>query len=509
MKPLSGLDATFLYLETPETPMHVGSLHLYRLPEGFAGDYFAAACRHVASRLHLAAIFRRRLATLPLQVASPMWVETDDVDLEWHMQRLRLPRPGTQAQLEAAVARLHAVPLERDRPLWRFYIIEGLSSGDVAWYSKIHHAALDGAAGVALAAALLDPTPKAPPARAPHAARRERAPGLKALFGAAFSNTASQYVKLVRSLPDVGRLLAGIASPAGASMRGAARSLVAFAPRTPLNVPITAERSFATASIPLDEVKRVAARHEAKVNDVVLAMASGALRRYLAHHGGIPTRPMIAAVPVSLRASGDTEYTTQATMTLASLATNLSDPVARLAAIRASAGAAKALTAGARSVIPTDFPSLFTPWLLSAAARLYGGVQRVEPFPPLANVVISNVPGPQSPLYLAGARMLTYWPASIVEHGLGLNITVQSYCGSLDFGVMAASKAVPDARLVARALLEAHAELLALEASSGTATAERKARAAKRPREPTKPRKRAAQPAIARSPARRGGGLGK
>jgi WS/DGAT/MGAT family acyltransferase len=490
MKPLSGLDASFLYLETPETPMHVGSLHLYRPPEKPVRDYFAAARRHVASRLHLAAIFHRRLATLPLQVASPMWVEADAIDLDWHMQRVRLPRPGTQAQLEAAVAKLHAEPLDRERPLWRFYVIEGLDSGDLAWYSKVHHAALDGAAGVALAAALLDVEPETRPRAAQRtrsaAATRVRsaskAPGVRELFGAAFSNTAAQYVKLARSLPDVGRLLAGIVSPAaGAGLRGAAKSMLAFGPRTPINVPITAERGFATASIPLHEVKRIAALHEAKVNDVVLALASGALRRYLAHHGGVPKRPLVAAVPVSLRAAGNTEYTTQATMTLASLATHIADPVKRLAAIRASSGAAKAVTAGMRSVIPTDFPSLFAPWLLAGAARLYGGAQRVESFPPLANVVISNVPGPQQPLYLAGARMLTYWPASIVEHGLGLNITVQSYCGSLDFGLVAAKKAVPDVGLIAAGLREAHAELLGLHAGTPAARRTRTSTTASRP----------------------------
>lgn len=501
MQPLSGLDASFLYLETPETPMHVGSLHLYRPPEKPVRDYFAAARRHVASRLHLAPIFHRRLATLPLQVASPMWIEADDIDLDWHMQRVRLPRPGTQAQLEAAVAKLHAEPLDRARPLWRFYVFEGLASGDIAWYSKVHHAALDGAAGVALAAALLDLEPDAKRRATPkRAGRTAAAPGLRDLFGAAFSNTAAQYVKLVRSLPDVGRLLAGIASPAaGAGLRGAAKSMLAFGPRTPINVPITAERGFATVSIPLDEVKRIAALHEAKVNDVVLALASGALRRYLAHHGGVPKRPLIAAVPVSLRAAGNTEYTTQATMTLASLATHIADPAARLAAIRSSAGAAKAVTAGMRSVIPTDFPSLFAPWLLAGAARLYGGVQRVESFPPLANVVISNVPGPQQPLYLAGARMLTYWPASIVEHGLGLNITVQSYCGSLDFGIVAAKKAVPDVGRIAAGLRDAHEELLKLHGQAGTRGAARKRTGAGRVPAPPSPRRAARRSARAAS----------
>jgi WS/DGAT/MGAT family acyltransferase len=482
VKPLSGLDATFLYLEAPETPMHVGSLHLYEPPPGRRSDFLARARRHIRSRLHLAPVFRRRLATLPLELASPMWIEDERVDLDYHVRRIVLPRPGTRAALEACVARLHGELLDRRRPLWMFYLIEGLASGHLAWYSKVHHAALDGAAGVQLANALLDATPEPRKVPAARAGRREETPGPGTLVGAAFRNTAAQYVKLLRHLPEVARVLGGMIGKSRGESPGHARldlrRNVAFGPRTPLNVAITAERTFATASIPLAEVKAIAMRHDAKVNDVVLALASGALRRYLAAHGGVPRRPLVAAMPVSLRDPADTEYSTRATMMLASLATHLADPIARLNAIRDSTGAAKALTAHARSVLPTDFPSLGAPWILAAIARVYAGAQRLDAFPPLANVVISNVPGPPTPLYLAGAKMLTYWPASIVEHGLGLNITVQSYCGSLDFGLIAARKAVPDIRRLVRGLHDAHKELRARSASPRSRTIARKKPAA-------------------------------
>lgn len=233
-------------------------------------------------------------------------------------------------------------------------------------------------------------------------------------------------------------------------------------PATPINVAITGKRAYATASIPLAEVKAIAKRHGAKLNDVVLALVSGALRRYLMHHGAVPRKPLVAAMPVSLRSEGDTEYTTRATMVLANLATHLADPLARLAAIHASAGKAKAITGAAKSVIPTDFISIGAPWLLGAAAWAYGYTQGLKAWTPLANVVVSNVPGPDQPLYLAGGKFLTYWPVSIVTHGLGLNVTVESYCGSLDFGILAAANAVPDVDRVARALVESHEELLAL-----------------------------------------------
>ena len=195
---------------------------------------------------------------------------------------------------------------------------------------------------------------------------------------------------------------------------------------------------------------------------VVLALVSGALRRYLASHGGLPRKPLVAAMPVSLRAQGDSVYSTRVTMVLANLATHLADPLARLQAIRTSAGHAKALTVAARSIIPMDSPSLGAPWVIAAIARAYGYAQGVRAFPPLANVIVSNVAGPPAPLYLAGARMLSWWPVSIVEHGLGLNVTVQSYAGSLDFGIVAAKDAVPDVRKLADALYDAHEELKSL-----------------------------------------------
>jgi diacylglycerol O-acyltransferase len=183
------------------------------------------------------------------------------------------------------------------------------------------------------------------------------------------------------------------------------------------------------------------------------------MRRYLIAHKALPEKPLVAAMPVSLRAEGDSIYSTRATMVLANLATHLADPRARLEAIRASAGKAKTLTLRAKSIIPMDFPSLGAPWVLGAIARAYGCAQGIKAFPPLANLVVSNVPGPQMPLYLAGARMKTWWPVSIVEHGLGLNITVQSYAGSLDFGLVAARDCVPDIAKLVHALYDSHHEL--------------------------------------------------
>ena len=474
MQALSGVDGAFLHLETPQTPMHVASLHLFDRQAGDPGDFHAAIKRQMQKRLHLAPVFTRKLATMPLQFANPVWVQDDKVDLGYHVQRITLPRPGTQAQLEDIAAELHSQLLDRSRPLWQLHVIDGLRTGQAAYYIKVHHAVLDGQAGVLLAQALFDTTPK------PRAIPRGKKPvaehpGMVELAGAALKHDAGRYLALVRHLPDIVKTLGGVfggrfggtpdAAPGRASRANQAKGRLgqnfAFGPKTPLNLPITGERGFAAVTIALETLKRLATAHDATLNDIVLARCSGALRRYLAQHGGIPKKPLIASMPISLRDAGNTAYTTQATLSLVNLNTQIADPVRRLRAIRDAAGAVKALAQRARGVIPTDFPSIGVPWLLQGLAALYGRSGLAGAMPPIANVVISNVPGPQVPLYAAGARMASYWPLSIVEHGLGLNITVMSYAGAMGFGFTTARCAVPDAHLLSTALLEALEELVA------------------------------------------------
>jgi diacylglycerol O-acyltransferase / wax synthase len=402
----------------------------------------------------LSPVFTRQLARMPLDFANPVWVRADRVELDRHIHRIRLPRPGTQRQLEAVVARLHSKCMPRDRPLWAFHVIEGLQTGQLGFYTKIHHATLDGASGVALAHALLDITAR--PRRIEKTPSRSgEHPSLADLVGLAVRSSGSEGVNLVRRLPQLARAVARLVAGGAA---GFGRNL-AFGPRTAFNGQIEPARVFATASLPLDRVKRVAVTHAATINEVVLTVIGGALRRYLAVHGGVPKKALIAAVPVSLREAGNTEATTLATMTLASLATEFADPAERLVEVRKASAAAKAVTQRLKGTLPTDFPSLGLPWLLTAAASLYGRLGVADRIPPIANLVVSNVPGPTVPLYLAGARLLTYWPVSIVEHGVGLNITLQSYAGSLDFGLVAARSAVPDLHRVARSLLESFDEL--------------------------------------------------
>lgn len=462
MKPLSGLDGAFLNLETPATPMHVGSLHLFEPVKGRRRSFHEDVRALMASRMHLAPIFSRRLAPMPFSFANPVWVEDGEVDLDFHVQRVQVPPPGGQAELEACVAGLHEELMDRSRPLWMLYVLEGLADGQDAYYVKIHHAVLDGAAGAALASTLFDaaPAPGAAKEDGRKPARASERPGTLELAAAAFRHDAAQWVKLARYLPTVVSTLAGMVRRSGErSGKPRPRQPVGFGPRTPLNVTLTPERTFAAASVPLAEAKAIAAAHAATVNDVVLALCAATLRRYLSRSHQIPRRPLVASMPISLREPGNKEYRTQATLSLVSLPAHLGDPIARLHAARDAAGATKSLAKKAKGVIPTDFPSIGVPWIVGTLASLYDRSGVADVIPPIANVVISNVPGPKEPLYAAGARMTAYWPLSIVEHGVGLNVTVMSYAGTLGFGFTAARCAVPDARQLAADLLEAHNEL--------------------------------------------------
>lgn len=471
MRTMSGLDGAFLHIETDETPMHVGALYLLERPADLKGSYFDAVKRLLAPKLARSSFFRARLAEMPLQFANPIWLEDETPNMRYHLRQVLLPKPGNMQQLQEKVGELHSTLLDRNHPLWEVTVIDGLDSGHVGLYFKVHHAALDGASGIALAKTLFDASADANTDSADNIDKDKPQPqhGMLDLVGAALKQTAGQYMKLARSLPDVAAVVGNmfkVAEQKAGTGKGKMRQNFAFGPKTSLNVPITGDRSFAAVSLPLANIKKIASQHGVKLNDVVLAICSGALRRYLMQHHKLPRKSLIATVPVSLREAGNTSTTTQATLTLVNLATHIGDPLQRLNAIQAAAGAAKSLTKQAKSVIPTDFPSLGIPWLLGGVASLYGASRISKVIPPIANVAISNVPGPQQPLYVAGAKICAYWPLSIVEHGLGLNITVISYCDSLDFGLTAAKIAVPDVYLLAQMLNQSYEELLQVQAAT-------------------------------------------
>jgi diacylglycerol O-acyltransferase len=465
MKHLSALDALFLQLETPETPMHVGSLMMLGA-FGARKDPYKVIRAHIEKRLHLAPVFSRVVRFMPLDLASPLWIDAPRMDLDYHIRHLTLPKPGTQAQLENAVAKLHEGALDRDRPFWQFTVIDGLKSGEVGFYAKIHHAALDGQGGIAVAQALLDTQKKPRATPAPQAAAARLPPSASRMLASALRNTVAQYGRILKAVPGVAKA-AGRAGAVTLSSGDLKKRGIALAPRNRLNSAICGERLFVAMQIPLAEVKAIARAFDGKLNDAVLAICAGALRKLFAGESGALARAMVGAVPLSLRAPGDTTQENQVSMMLVSLATHIADPVKRMEAIRSAATRAKMLAGSVKGAIPTDLPSLGIPWLMAAITPLYRKAVAAPRIPVIANVVISNVPGPQATLYLAGAELKAYYPGSIVTHGLALNVTIVSYDGSLDFGLVACKRTVPDLRSFAKHLTSAHKELLKAARKTG------------------------------------------
>ncbi|HSY28625.1 MAG TPA: wax ester/triacylglycerol synthase family O-acyltransferase, partial [Burkholderiaceae bacterium] len=369
MKQLSGLDASFLHLETPEMPMHVGGLNLFDLPPGHRGDFYDEVKAHILSRMHLAGIFTKKLALMPFDLSNPVWVDDDDVDIDYHIRRITLPKPGTMAQLETYVGRLHSSLLDRSRPLWEFYVFDGLQSGQAAFYSKIHHAALDGKGGEALAQAMLDvtPVPRAVKKAEAHA-KGSYLPSVTDMVGAAFRNNLAQYWKMIKFLPATVKAIGAVVVPA----KGAdGKRHIGFpnnfklGPKTPLNVAITNQRAFATLKVSLAEAREVAKAFDGSLNDAVMGICSGALRSYLQSKHALPKKTLVVALPVSLREEGNTELNNQVSMMLVNLATDIADPKKRMREFVQSSNAMKVTLKNVKSVIPTDFPGLGAPWLMS------------------------------------------------------------------------------------------------------------------------------------------------
>jgi diacylglycerol O-acyltransferase / wax synthase len=468
MKHLSGIDSMFLHIESPEMPMHVGSLNVLDLPEGYQGDFYEDAKKYIGERMHLADVFTRKLALMPFDISNPVWVEDEDIDLDYHMRHVTLPKPGSNRQLQQYVARLHSTLLDRSRPLWEFFIIDGLKSGQVALYTKAHHAGVDGQASVAVAKAIFDFEPTGRVVKPPRlrARRNQYQLGIAELAGAALRNTLMQTFALAKLAPTILRSARDVLVPGkdenGKRDWSLPKDLKLFGPRTPLNVAITNQRTFAGRTIPLAESKAIARAFSVTLNDVVMATTAGALRRYLDEYNELPAKSLTAAVPVSLRVAGDDTANNQASMMIMTLATDVADPVERLRAINASSMAGKARMGRMKAAIPTDFPMLGAPWLVSGLASLFGRTRIANVLPPIANVLISNVPGSPVPMYFAGARIASFYPVSIPSHGLALNVTVQSYAGRLDYGLIACRRAVPDVADLADFLLSEHQTLLAL-----------------------------------------------
>jgi WS/DGAT/MGAT family acyltransferase len=482
MKPVKAIDAAFLQLETSATPMHVGALFVLDpgTPQA-ARTFFGRFKAQVGKCLGLSEVFTRRIVTLPLDVANPMWI-TSAPDLDYHVRRTVLPEPGSQHQLEECVADLHAPLMDRDRPLWELHVIEGLAGGRVALYIKTHHAGLDGASAQVFLRSFVDAESRPRRRRAAPVPEPEHATARDLLQAGALHQLAElrklpgAAVELARSLPGgLGTAVQTVRDTLAAVTRDGLPS----APRTPLNVAISGERSFASVEFPLERMKAVARAHDATINDVILAATAGALRRWLVLHDALPAEPLKTAVPFSTRESGNTDHSIQVSFMNIDLHTDVADAHERLRAIHASSVESKVAAQKIKAMMPEDLPSVGLPWLLGALARVVGLPEVIGRLPLPTNVIISNVAGPPMPLYVAGARALTYSPVSIPYHGCALNVTVYSYDGKLFFGLTGARSALPDLRDLAEGL-KVELDLLAAAPRRRRARKPRKAPARKR-----------------------------
>src|SRR5450631_2428644 len=431
--------------------------------------------RFIESRLPLVPVFRRRLVTVPLGLDHPYWIDDQDFDIEFHIRELALPAPGSDRQLSEQVARLHARPLDRSRPLWELYLITGLLGGHAAIYSKIHHAAIDGVSGGDLLTAVLDVFPHGRPMPEAEAFEGERPPDPTWLLGRSAFALARQPLQAVRVVADLARSIPGLANAIGPSLaqRLPGRDTEDLlpptpglhAPATPFNAELSAHRRWAFIDLPLAEVKSLRAGSDRTVNDVVMALCAGALRRWLQLHQALPSAPLIAAVPVSVRGTEQRGATgNKVSMMLAPLPTNLFDPRERLETMHQAMRAAKEQHGAIPASLLADVTQFAMPalanqaWRLSARLRL---MERVNPW----NLFISNIPGPNVPLYYASAKVLAYYPVSALLDGQGLNITVMSYCGNLYFGLVSCRQLVPDLDVMAGFLREELDELTAAAAT--------------------------------------------
>jgi diacylglycerol O-acyltransferase len=465
---LTGVDATFLYMETNATFGHVSSLIVYDPGDG-DGATFERTKELFAERLHLLDPMRRRLVQVPFDLDHPYWIEDPHLDLDFHIRQTAVPPPGDDEQLADLVARIIARPLDRSRPLWELYVIYGLPGGKIGQLTKIHHAAIDGVGGAQLLGNILDLTPDAPPRTPEPLPPEEQVPSQEEMLMRGLAALATQpykqgrlVVRTLQELPQVGRaidlrsLAKSLPQPV-AQLFGQGERRVEddpielsrtggiTAPKTRFNRKLSPHRRFAFTSVPLDDVKAVKSALDVTVNDVVLGMCSGALRAYLDKHGELPEESLRCMIPVSVR-SDDHANTlgNQVSGMLAALATDVADPVTRLRIINEDTRRAKESLGALPADLLTDVVDFAPPAITARASRVMSRTAIANRINPPFNLIISNVPGPQFPLYAAGAEMLHYYPVSAVADTQCLNITIQSYNGSCDFGLVACREAVPD-----------------------------------------------------------------
>ncbi|MDH2424450.1 wax ester/triacylglycerol synthase family O-acyltransferase [Sphaerisporangium sp. TRM90804] len=480
MRQLSALDAQFLNFETETNVANIAGLSILDGP--LTREELVRLVRHRSASV---APLRQRMMSVPFGLDHPYWVQDDTIDLDYHVRELALPAPGDDAQLGEQVARLHARRLDRGHPLWEMYLIHGLQGGRTGLYVKLHHAAIDGMMGADVLAAFMDLGPSEcpsgeEPADAPEAEHGpETVEMLVRTAARLVTNPAHLLRFLVLAAPRLDEIPIVSRMPGAVPVSRATRRLSRWlgggdevpelprltVPRTPFNGPVSAHRRFAFVDLPLDDVKRVKNAFGVSVNDVVMTLAATALRRWLIEHDALPDEPLVAGVPFSLRDVGADAPGNQVTLMITSLDTQIADPRERLQAVHKAMGRIKDRfnLASARWLrhLSESMPAALTGLADRAALSL------ISQTTPPVNLIVSNVPGPQIPLYVCGRRLLAQYPVSVVTDASGgLNITAFSYNGRIAVGIVADRKMVPDVWALTAHLKDALEELKTLTPSS-------------------------------------------
>ncbi|MGI8921577.1 MAG: WS/DGAT/MGAT family O-acyltransferase [Solirubrobacteraceae bacterium] len=465
MRQLTSLDAQFLALETARQSGHVAGVAILDPTTAPGGKLHSSDIqRLIAERLHLLPPLRWRLAEVPFGLDYPYWVEDSDFDLHFHVRELALPAPGSDEQLAEQVARIVSRPLDRARPLWELYLVHGLGSGNVAMLTKIHHAVVDGMSGAEIMGLLLDLSPDGRELPEPTPGRDDHQPSELELLARGLAGVPMYPLRLIRALPStlpnveevpaifgsipgattVGRLAGRLQRATGGDGRGSGYNRL-LAPRTSFNRRVSAHRRFTFGQLSLDAVKAIKNEHQSTVNDVIVSICAGAVRRWLIEHDELPQQPLVAQIPVSVRTSAEAgTFGNRIMLMSVPLYTNEADPVRRLQLTHEALRAMKERHRALPAQLLQDANHFIPPAVFARAARLTFRLSSSRPGRPTWNLVISNVPGPQFPLYCAGARLEANYPVSVITDGMGLNITVMSYCGHLDFGIVADRDQMPD-----------------------------------------------------------------
>ena len=455
---LNPLDAAWIMTETRATPNHVGGLLIFQLPEGAPRDFLRRLMHDFRNCSGFTAPWNRRLKTGFNLNPMPEWVEDDDIDLEYHVRHGALPWPGGERELGELVGRLQSTPIDLSRPPWECTIIEGLEHGRFALFVKMHHSLIDGISGMRMLQQAMSTDPakslalppfwSAPEGNPAQSRRQAPAPTMANVMASAAQALRVQLSSAPQLLAAFGKIFRRIGG------RGEGLVVPFDAPLSVLNGRVREKRRFATQQFPMARLRALADAAGCTLNDVVLALCGGSLRRFLLERDSLPAKSLTAGIPVSIRPKDDQGTGNAISFIISTLGTDIEDAAERLAAIRASVRHAKAHVQSLPRQAMTQYTVLLMAPTIATLLSGIGGRTR-----PMFNVTISNVPGPEKPLYFRGARLEAIYPASIITHGQALNITCQSYAGTMDFGFTGCHSSVPSLQKLAVYSAEALEEL--------------------------------------------------